>query len=44
MDKINLFVTKSKKHLSEAHQEILENNIRNIVKERKEKLDIITII
>ena len=44
MDKINLFVTKSKKHLSEDHQEILENNIRNTIKERKEKLDNITIV
>jgi hypothetical protein len=44
MDKIDLFVTKSKKHLSEDHQQILENNIRNTVKERKEKLDSITII
>ena len=44
INKINLFSTKRTKSLSPSQKEILTDNVRNIIKERKEKLDTTTII
>ena len=44
MNKINIFCTKDTKHLRPPHKKILKDNVGNVIKEWKEKLDNITII
>lgn len=44
MNEINIFCTKDTKHLRSDYKQILEDNVRNVIKDWKEKLDNITII